>query len=77
MMTMNEPYETISKLTIKCRLFVCLFVCLFIIRVTLVMVSLHSKKTMTKTEVGTSDWGIAMTGLTMLFVGGIWKTLRL
>ena len=32
---------------------------------------------MSKTEVGTRDWDTAMIGLTMLFVGGIWKTLGL
>ena len=30
------------------------------------MVSVHSSKTLTKTEVGTRDWGIAVIGLTML-----------
>ena len=35
------------------------------IRVALVMVSVHSSKTLTKTEVGTRDWGIAVIGLTM------------
>ena len=33
------------------------------------MVSLYSNKTVTKTEVGTRNWGIAVTGLTMLFFG--------
>jgi hypothetical protein len=36
------------------------------IRLDLVMVSVHSSKTLTKTEVGTGDWGIAVIGLTML-----------
>jgi hypothetical protein len=40
------------------------------IRVALVMVSLHSNKTLTKTEVGTRAWGIAVIGLTMLLFGG-------
>jgi hypothetical protein len=39
---------------------------LFFIRLALVMVSVHSSKTLTKTEVGTRDWGIAVIGLTML-----------
>jgi hypothetical protein len=30
------------------------------------MVSVHSSKTLTKTELGTRDWGIAVIGLTML-----------
>jgi len=30
------------------------------------MVSVHSSKTLTKTKVGTRDWGIAVIGLTML-----------
>ncbi|KAL6043466.1 hypothetical protein STEG23_020950, partial [Scotinomys teguina] len=44
-------------------------------RVAMVMVSLHNNRTMTKTEVGTGDWGIAVIGLTVLLFGGIW-TLR-
>ena len=28
--------------------------------------------TLTKTEVGTRDWGIAVIGLTMFLFGGIW-----
>ena len=30
------------------------------------MVSVHRSKTLTKTEFGTRDWGIAVIGLTML-----------
>jgi hypothetical protein len=37
-----------------------------LIRVALVIVSVHSSKILTKTEVGTKDWDIAVTGLTML-----------
>ena len=45
-----------------------------LIRVAVVMASLHTNRTMTKTEVGTrtgvyEDWGIAVTGITMLLVG--------
>ena len=40
------------------------------------MVSVHSSKTLTKTEVGTRDWGIAVIGLTVLFermwIWGLW-----
>jgi hypothetical protein len=35
-------------------------------------VSVHSNKNLTKTEVGTRDWGIAMIGLTMLLFERIW-----
>jgi len=35
-----------------------------IVRVALVIVSVHSKKNITKTQVGTRDWGIAEIGLT-------------
>jgi hypothetical protein len=41
------------------------------------VVSLQSNRTVTKTGVGTRDWSIAVTSLTMLFVEGIWKTLGL
>lgn len=36
------------------------------------MVSLHSNETLTKTEVGTKDLGIAVIGLIMLLFEGIW-----
>ena len=45
--------------------------------------SVHSSKTITKTEVGTRDWGIAMIGLTMFLFGymgtrglWIWKAME-
>ena len=40
------------------------------------MISLYSNKTLTKTEVGTRKWGIAVMGLNMLLFGGVW-TLKL
>jgi hypothetical protein len=45
---------------------------LFFIRLALVMVSVHSSKTLTKTEVGTRDWGIAVVGLNMLLFERMW-----
>jgi len=39
------------------------------IRVALLVVSLHSNRTVTKMEVGTRDWGVAVAGLAMLLVG--------
>ena len=35
------------------------------------MLSLHSNRN-TETEVGAKDWGIVVTGLTMLLFGGMW-----
>ena len=45
---------------------------LFFIRVALAMVFVHSSKTLTKTQVGARDWGIAVIGLTMLLFGRMW-----
>jgi hypothetical protein len=42
------------------------------IRLALVMGSVHSSKALTKTEVGTRDWGVAVIGLTMLWFGRMW-----
>ena len=36
------------------------------------MVSLHSSKILTKTEVGTREWGIAVIGLTMFLFERMW-----
>jgi hypothetical protein len=36
------------------------------------MVSVHSSKAQTKTEVGIRDWGIAVIDLTMLLFGRMW-----
>jgi hypothetical protein len=41
------------------------------VRLALVMVSVHSSKTLSKTEVGIRDWGIVAIGLTMLLFGGM------
>ena len=44
----------------------------FLIRLALVMVSVHSSKALTKTKVGTRDGGIAVIGLTMLLFERMW-----
>ena len=36
------------------------------------MVSGHSSRILTKAEVGTRDWGIAVIGLIMLLFGRLW-----
>ena len=36
------------------------------------MVSVHSSKTLTKTEIDTREWGIAVIGLTMLLFERMW-----
>jgi hypothetical protein len=36
------------------------------------MVSVHSSKTLTKTEIDNKDWGIAVIGLTMLLFEKMW-----
>jgi len=40
------------------------------------MLSLYNNKTLSKTEVCTRKWGIAVMGLTKLLFGGMW-TLKL
>ena len=45
---------------------------LYFIRLVLVIVSVQSSKTLIKTEVVTRDWGIAVIGLPMLWLGGKW-----
>ena len=42
------------------------------ISIALLMVFLHSSKTLTKIEVGTRDSGIAVIGLTVLLFGRMW-----
>jgi hypothetical protein len=42
------------------------------IRLALDMESVYSSKTLTNTEVGTRDWGIAVIGLTMLLFERMW-----
>jgi hypothetical protein len=42
------------------------------IGVVVVMVSLHSNKTLRKTEVGTKDYGISVVSLTMVLFGEMW-----
>ena len=45
------------------------------IRVVVVMVTFHSNRNPTETEVDTKDWGIAVIGLTMFCLEefGLWK----
>ena len=45
---------------------------LSLIRVALVMVSLQSNRTVTKTEVGTREWGVVVSDLTLLLADGMW-----
>ena len=49
-----------------------------LVKIALVMMSVHSSKTMTKMGVGTRYWGIYVIGLTMLLfrgmrIWGLWK----
>ena len=47
------------------------------ISVSIVTMSLHSTRTITKTEAGITDQGIVVIGLIMLLFGRIWSTLGL
>jgi hypothetical protein len=43
----------------------------------LIMLSFHSNRILTETEIGTREWSIAVTGLPRLLFGGMWKTENL
>jgi hypothetical protein len=64
MMIMDSISETVSKPQLNTFFF-------FFVKAILVMVSLHNNRMATKTEIGTRSGGIAVTGLTILSVGGI------
>lgn len=44
---------------------------------TLIMVSFHGNRKVAETEVIIRECGIAVTGLTMSCLGGMWKTLEI
>ena len=41
----------------------------------MVLVTFHSNEKVTMIEDGTRDYGIAVTGLTMLFIGKMWNIM--
>jgi hypothetical protein len=41
------------------------------LRIAMLMVSIHSKRKLTKTEIGNKEWGIVVIGLSMLLFGEI------
>lgn len=41
------------------------------------MVFYHSRRKATKTDISTMKWDIAVTGVSMLSFGGLWKTMGL